>query len=196
MLFRSLLHCARIGVDPESLLPDANADMKAQEEKLKTILPVEEKLKTMGIREDHLLLPAPIQRCYNENSELFLRVRKLHEALKLMDAAKPCDRFPYVSELLSLDDQISKNWKTYDSYEIETVAVPVVESVIDAKRISANRKYLSDNKEKLANLLAENSPKAEALRNKMQIRVDELLAANAGISEEQLTELSKLGINV
>lgn len=68
--------------------------------------------------------------------------------------------------------------------------------LIDAKRISANRKYISDNKEKLAKLSAEQSPKAEELREKIQLRVSELLTVGAGISDDQLSELAKLGINV
>lgn len=203
------LYCARLGIDPDSFKEDPAAEMEAQEKRFQAIPPVEELEKTRGIRADHDELPENIRQLFTQNSELYLRMRKLHEALKTMDGAKPCDRFPYIKEFLELDDTVVKNWEMYDAYKLDTdtntdgnknVTVdktsPDTVQIIDAKRISANRKYISDNKEKLAKLLAEKSPKAEDLQKKMQERVTELLTANAGISDEQLTELAKLGINV
>ena len=203
------LFCARLGINSDSFEEDPGAVMEEQEKRFQAIPPVEELEKTRGIRADHNALPENIRLLFTQNSELYLRMRKLHEALKTMDGAKPCDRFPYFKEFLELDDTVVKNWEMYDAYKLETeintdgdknvtVNKMMAETTqnIDAKRISANRKYISDNKEKLAKLSAENSPKAEALRVKMQERVTELLTANAGMSDEQLTDLAKLGINV
>lgn len=203
------LYCARLGINPGSFKEDPAVEMEEQEKRFQAIPPVEELEKTRGIRADHDALPENIRMLYTQNSELYLRMRKLHEALKTMDGAKACDRFPYVKEFLELDDIVVKNWEMYDAYKPEnemnadvdknaTVDKEVTNTtqIIDAKRISANRKYISDNKEKLAKLSAEQSPKAEALRIKMQERVTELLTANAGMSDEQLTDLAKLGINV
>lgn len=203
------LYCARLGINTDSFKDDPTVDIEAQEKRFQAIPPIEELEKTRGIRADHDALPENIRQLFTQNSELYLRMRKLHEALKTMDGAKACDRFPYVKEFLELDDIVVKNWEMYDAYKPEneinadvdknaTVDKEVTNTtqVIDAKRISANRKYISDNKEKLAKLSAEHSPKAEVLRIKMQERVTELLTANAGISDEQLTDLAKLGINV
>lgn len=203
------LYCARLGINTDSFKEDPTVEIEAQEKRFQAIPPVEELEKTRGIRADHDALPENIRMLYTQNSELYLRMRKLHEALKTMDGAKACDRFPYVKEFLELDDIVVKNWEMYDAYKPEnemnadvdknaTVDKEVTNTTqtIDAKRISANRKYISDNKEKLAKLSAEQSPKAEALRIKMQERVTELLTANAGMSDEQLTDLAKLGINV
>ena len=203
------LFCARLGINPDNFKDDPTAEMAEQEKRFQSIPLIEELEKTRGIRSDHDTLPENIRQLFTQNSELFLRMRKLHEALKTMDGAKPCDRFPYIKEFLELDDTVVKNWEMYDAYKLETeintdgdknvtVNKMMTETTqnIDAKRISANRKYISDNKEKLAKLSAENSPKAEALRVKMQERVTELLTANAGMSDEQLTDLAKLGINV
>lgn len=197
------LNCARLGVNPDSFKDDPTVEMEEQEKRFQAIPSVEELEKTRGIRADHDALPENIRQLFTQNSELYLRMRKLHEALKTMDGAKACDRFPYVKEFLELDDVVVKNWEMYDAYkpENETNAdvdkeVTNTTQLIDAKRISANRKYISDNKEKLAKLLAEQSPKAEELREKIQLRVSELLTAGAGISDDQLSELAKLGINV
>lgn len=203
------LYCARLGINPDSFKEDPAAEMVAQEKQFQSIPPVEELEKTRGIRADHDALPENIRQLFTQNSELFLRMRKLHEALKTMDGAKACDRFPYIREFLELDDAVIKNWEMYDAYKPEDNTHANVDKnvtvdkeatnttqVIDAKRISANRKYISDNKDKLAKLSAEQSPKAEELRAKIQLRVSELLTAGAGISDDQLSELAKLGINV
>lgn len=200
------LYCARLGINPNSFKEDPAAEMEAQEKRFQAIPPVEELEKSRGIRADHDALPENIRQLFTQNSELYLRMRKLHEALKTMDGAKPCDRFPYVKEFLELDDTVVKNWEKYDAYKLETdtntdgnknVTVDkITTETIDAKRISANRKYISGNKDKLAKLSAEQSPKAEELRAKIQSRVSELLTAGAGISDDQLSELAKLGINV
>lgn len=203
------LFCARLGINQESFEDDPAAEMEEQEKRFLAIPAIEEQEKARGMRADHDALPDNIRLLFTQNSELYLRMRKLHEALKTMDGAKPCDRFPYIKEFLELDDTVVKNWEMYDAYKLETetntnsnknstVDKIMTEAIqtIDAKRISANRKYISDNKEKLAKLSAEKSQKAENLRKKMQERVTELLTANAGMSDEQLTDLSKLGINV
>ena len=191
------LFSARLGINADSFEDDPAAEMEAQEKLFMAPPPVEEREKTLGIRADHDTLPDQIRQLYTQNSELYLRMRKLHEALKTMDGAKACDRYPYVKEFLELDNIDIKNWEKYDTYQPEKDDKTVTNKTnIDAKRISANRKYISDNKEKLAKLQAEQSPKAEDLRSKIQLRVSELLTADAGISDDQLTELAKLGINV
>lgn len=191
------LTCARYGLDPETFDESPQAQMDEMEKRYEAAPEVEVKEKSMGVRPDHDTLPDNIRALYQANTDAYLRMRKLHEALKNMDAAKACDRFPYVKEFLDLDDLTVKNWTLYDSFNPEEQNdKPEEGKAIDAKRISANRKYLSDNKDKLAKLIADNSEKAHELRDKMQLRVTELLSVDAGVSDDQLTELAKLGINV
>lgn len=194
------LYCAKYGIDPETFEDSPEAQMYEMEKRYEESPEVEEKEKTMGKRPDHDELPDNIRSLYQTNLDSYLRMRKLHEALKNMDGAKACDRFPYVKEFLELDDLTVKNWTMYDAYIPSTggtdTGKPSENPPIDAKRISANRKYLSENKEKLARLIEEDPNKAGELREKMQLRVTELLSIDAGISNEQLTELSKLGINI
>jgi len=177
-----------------------------------------EKSETKGKREDHDLLPDEIKAMYLENLNIFPRMRKLHEQLKLMGDAKPCDRYPYLKELVDLDTKLRDNWNAYDAHpKQETKAPDVIPPVdenpeadkapdilpegeeapaIDAKKISAARKYLSDNKTKLQELRElEDKTKYDALLAKMQERLSLLIRANAGVSDEYLNELKELGLS-
>ena len=63
----------------------------------------------------------------------------------------------------------------------------------DPKKVSAARKYLSDNKKKLADLHGE---EYDALIAKMQERYDYLIETDAGVSDEQKAAFKELGLNV
>jgi hypothetical protein len=66
----------------------------------------------------------------------------------------------------------------------------------DARAISAARKYLSLNKRKLAELRKmEDQSKYLKLLDAMRKRLDLLIQSKAGISPEQLTELTNLGLD-
>ena len=151
-----------------------------------------------GMRTDHEELPDEIKALFTENFNIFRRMRKLHEQLKLMNNQKPCDRYPFLKELLELDKQHRDNYNTYDAYKIggaepaqpEQVATV---TVADPKLVSAARKYLSTNKAKVATLEGEAK---DALLQKMQERYSYLVATDSGISEEQKEEYKALGLNV
>jgi hypothetical protein len=190
---------------------DALAEVKALEKKvlpviretLPKIKEVEES-ETKGLRSDHDQLPDEIRAKYLENKNIYTRMRKLHEQLKLMPGAKPCDRHPYLQELVSLDKQLRKNWDAYDSFVIlpkapegENAENPEGINIPDSKKISAARKYLSENKTKLATLRAlEDQSKYLELLSKMQERLSLLIDAKAGVSDEHLEELKELGLTV
>lgn len=151
-----------------------------------------------GKREDHDELPDEIQAYYLENFDILRRMRKTHEQLKLMNDKRPCDRYPYLSELLELDTQLRGNWHHYDTYIIGTPIVSTqdgenIQTVADPKKVSAARKYLSDNKKKLENLEGD---ARTALIAKMQERYKYLASTNAGISDEQVQEYKTLGLDV
>lgn len=192
------LVCAREGLDPDTLDDGARMD-----EILKRLPGVEETIakseeRTLGLRADHDLLPDVVRCIPVKNGELYMRMTQVHEALKNMTQAKDCDRFPYVKELCELEDQIIANWNAYDAYkEGESDGGQDQYVTVDAARISANRKYLSTNKKLLEKAIADKDiDKAEKIRAKMQVRLDELFAVNAGISDDQLTEFSALGLTV
>ena len=171
---------------------------------------IDEKV-TKGKRDDHEELPDEVKALYLENFNILRRMRKLHEQLKLMVDNSPCDRFPYLSELLAFDTKLRKNWELYDSYkpgdsldaftqteeekkdsekesEDDGELVPA-----DPKKVSTARKYLSTNKKKAQTL--EGDPKKELI-SKMQERLDYLIRTGSGISDEQLAEYKELGLNV
>lgn len=207
-------------------------EVKVLEKKAVTIiqqtLSVNQKIEeseTKGKRSDHDNLPDEVKAKYLENFNIFPRMRKLHEQLKLMVNAKACDRYPFLKELKELDTQLRKNWDEYDAFVIPpanpiipgtdpagagdlppedkkelpeniTPVATITEPVIDAKKIGAARKYLSDNKTKLKELKAlEDQTKYQVLLTKMQERLDLLIQANAGVSEEYLNELKELGLS-
>ena len=200
------LECARRGLDVDTLVDDDHATMQAMEERMATIVEkIPEPEKSFGIRTDHDELPEAIRKIYADNQECYLKMRKAHETLKLMENSRPCDRFPIVKVILELDDAIAVNWKLYDDYKATSGGSTGTgatgnnqgdnTAAIDAKRISANRGYLTRNIPKLTKLIAEKNPSTENLRAEMQSRVDELIAIKAGISDEQKTKLINLGIN-
>jgi len=201
---------------------DSLAEVKELEEKIvpviKETFPVAEQKEASenkGLRADHDQLPDEIKAKYVENQNIFPRMRKLHEQLKLMGDAKACDRYPFLQELVDLDKQLRENWDVYDSFvivpgetketgenseETEESANNIADNANniapDAKKISAARKYLSDNKTKLAELKElEDQSKYLELLSKMQERLTLLTDAKAGVSDEHLEELKALGLN-
>lgn len=171
---------------------------------------IDEKV-TKGKRDDHEELPDEVKALYLENFNILRRMRKLHEQLKLMVDNSPCDRFPYLSELLAFDTKLRKNWELYDSYKPgdsldaftqtkEEIKDPEKGSEgdgelepADPKKVSTARKYLSTNKKKAQTL--EGDPKKELI-SKMQERLDYLIRTGSGISDKQLAEYKELGLNV
>ncbi|MDR1454610.1 MAG: hypothetical protein LBJ01_03065, partial [Tannerella sp.] len=65
---------------------------------------------TKGMRADHEQLPDDIKAKFLENQNIFPRMRKLHEQLKLLGNARACDRYPYLKELTGLDKKLRANW--------------------------------------------------------------------------------------
>jgi hypothetical protein len=195
------------------LLQDAQKESQALEQAaatiaMTTLAGAEEKPEDApqrGQRPDHDALPEDIQAIYSENLQIYRRMRKYHEQLKLMAKSKPCDRYPFLKELKEQDDLLRANWERYDNYvaehpkeEDETNQKSKQDDADDAsvdvvKKISAARKYLSDNKIKISVL--EGDARAILLA-KMQQRVDFLIKSEAGISTEQIEELRGLGLTV
>lgn len=153
----------------------------------------------VGKRKDHDELPAEIQGLIFENSEKYARMRSVHERLKLMsgEGYTACDRFPHLKTLLALSNEIRENWNTYDTYVIGSEKIKPDAFKIDAKRVSANRKYLSDNKSKIKVLIeAGEVEKTAELLAKMQIRYNELIINGESFAPEQVAELKELGVIV
>ncbi len=155
-----------------------------------------------GKREDHDSLPDEIKALWDECGTLYFKIKELFEQLKGMESAPACDRYEYLKQLEECDKKYRSNMQTYDDY------VPVTPSGSDegdkgnkeddpaviAKKVNAARKYLSDNKKKLADFKELNESKYTELLAKVQSRYDYLISAGNSVDNEQVVELVALGL--
>ena len=147
-----------------------------------------------GKRADHDNLPEEVQAIYEKNGDIFRKMKQLFETLKKMENEQPCDRREYRSSLVSLDEQYRANWAEYDSWQPSDATEEEHkknDAPATAKKISAARKYISVNKQKLAELTGEAH---EILRAKMQRRVDLILSAGESFDPTYQAELAELGL--
>lgn len=147
-----------------------------------------------GKRADHDNLPEEVQGIYEKNGEIFRKMKQLYETLKKMENEQPCDRHEYLSILVSLDEQYRANWAEYDSWQPSDANEEEPkknDAPATAKKISAARKYLSINRQKLADLTGEAH---EILLAKMQRRVDLILSAGESFDPTYQAELAELGL--
>lgn len=151
-----------------------------------------------GRRADHERLPTDIRQLYERNGDLYFKMKQLFEDLKRMNDRPACDRYEFLRILAELDSEYRENWNTYDTWSAAAAGAPTgVDPAAQAldnstpKRIQAARKYLSDNKSKLAVL---DGTKADKLRAKMQERVKLLVDSGQGFDEQHRQELITLGL--
>lgn len=147
-----------------------------------------------GKRADHDNLPEEVQAIYENNGDIFRKMKQLFETLKKMENEQPCDRHEYLSILVSLDEQYRANWAEYDSWQPSDASQEDTEkndAPATAKMISAARKYLSINRQKLAELTGEAH---DILLAKMQRRVDLILSAGESFDPTYQAELAELGL--
>ena len=138
-------------------------------------------------------LPPSLQKLVDWNRDSYKEIRALHEKLKLMEKANPEDRQPLIERITELDNGIRENWKVVDAWEPGQEPEEKPKAEIDHKRINSNRKYISTNVKRLATL---EGKKAAALREKIQERVDELVAAGEELKGKTKEELKNSGINI
>jgi hypothetical protein len=78
--------------------------------------------KQAGKRPDHDQLPEEIQACYAENLSIMQNMRACHAQLVLLSTQEKqsvCpdgDRYPFVKEIIALDEKYRQNWQRYDEY--------------------------------------------------------------------------------
>ena len=143
-----------------------------------------------GKRPDHDTLPQELQELYERNGDIYFKMKQLFETLKQMENDTPCDRHEYLKQLDELDKAYRENWETYDTWSAVTSGpvLPVTDAPT-AQQLQAARKYVSTNKKKLA------ETGDEALREKIQQRIDLLLSADQGFDEDSKLELEELGLH-
>lgn len=126
---------------------------------------------------------------WEQNRDAYKEIRVLHEKLKLMENATPEDRQPLTQRISELDDKIRENWKEIDAW------VPAAENKIEAidhKRMQANRKYISTNLKKLAEV-TDPVKKAKVVAE-LQGRFNEVKASGETFAPETIDELAKAGV--
>lgn len=160
-------------------------------------------VKNAGKRDDHDGLPDEIKALWNDSAELWFKIKELYETLKTMEKAQPCDRYEYLKLLDESDKKYRANMARYDGYvlgsETSTAKETELEPAEIAKKVQAARKYISDNKKKLAEMKENGTcpdAKYDALLAKVQERFNFLIESGSTISEDQLTELKELGVLV
>lgn len=147
----------------------------------------------IGRREDHDTLPEDIQALYIRNGEVYAKLKETFETLKQMENAQACDRYEYLKLLRELDDEYRANWEKYDHFD--PAANVAEDNQGSGQKVSAARKYISTNKEKLTALLdAGEEEKAASLRAKMQERIAIILADGGDFDASYKTELAELGL--
>jgi hypothetical protein len=148
-----------------------------------------------GKREDHDSLPEAIQNLWTENGELYFKIKSLFEQLKTMENLPSCDRYEYLVQLKEADIRYRENMRRYDEYK-EGDPIEETDPAVIARKISAARKYISDNKKKLAELRENDPEKYATLLAKVQERIDLLKQLDANIEQAQADELTELGLSV
>ena len=150
-----------------------------------------------GRRPDHDTLPEPVRRLYDRNGELYFKMKSLFETLKTMEDQQPCDRHELLVQLAEMDREYRENWNTYDAFDPAAYAAKGEQALnagASPKEVSAARKFISGNKQKLAVLKEAEPEQYEALREKMQARVDLLIKSGLWFKQAFIEELAALGI--
>lgn len=156
-----------------------------------------------GKRADHDSLPNEVKGLWEECSSLWFRIKELFEQLKGMENAPACDRYEYLKQLDGADKKYRENMQAYDSFVSGAISTGFEQEgkVGDdpgtiAKKVGAARKYLSDNKKKLADFKVSDEKKYLALLAKVQERYGYLVSTGNTIEAEQVNELAALGVKV
>lgn len=158
-----------------------------------------------GKRPDHDALPSDIQAIYKEVDNIRMKMRSLHERLKSMRNAAPCDRHEYTLQLIDLDKRYHKQWERYDTWKPEdtkTDAVPssIVQSVTEPQdaisTVSSCRSYISKNLSKLEELSKDpiRLSDYESLRMEITRRYKTAVSLGAEFKESYRQKLLSLGV--
>ena len=156
---------------------------------------------TKGKRKDHDELPAEVQDIILNNSQKYARLRGLHERVKVLsgEGYTPCDRYPYLKEMLMLSTEIRESWKYYDEFKIGDKVEAKAEEVkpIDAQRITSNRVYIGRAiKEVPEKLSAGKLAAGQAQIAEAQNRYNELMLAGQEVKLETIAGLKAIGVIV
>lgn len=160
-----------------------------------------------GRRADHDALPEEIRRLWDDNADIWFRIKQTYNTLLSMEHAAPCDRYDHLKMLDELDRRYRDNLARYDAYDPAAAGTAGSDLSDDdgaaggtcaaptAAEVSAARKYLSTNRAKLEAAVAEgDDDKAGKIRETMQQRVDTVLRAGESFKQDYRDALAALGL--
>ena len=163
-----------------------------------------------GKRADHDQLPENIQAIWDNNCALWKKIKEHFEACKAYDMS--CDRYEglhaadedFKRMLLTLKEEYYAYKQAMDVYDHaqpgdaeKQPAEEQPEAAITSKQIGNARSYITKNLDQLIGLTeAGNTDKADALRAKVNERVQLLLTAKAEITADTIAKLQQAGITM
>ena len=163
-----------------------------------------------GKRADHDQLPENIQAIWDNNCALWKKIKEHFEACKAYDMS--CDRYEglhaadedFKRMLLTLKDEYYAYKQAMDVYDHaqpgdaeKQPAEEQPEAAITSKQIGNARSYITKNLDQLIGLTeAGNTDKADALRAKVNERVQLLITAKAEITADTIAKLQQAGITM
>lgn len=158
-----------------------------------------------GKRSDHDQLPENIQAIWDNNCALWKKIKEHFEACKAYDMS--CDRYEglhaadedFKRMLLTLKEEYYAYKQAMDVYDHAQPgdAEEQPEAAITSKQIGNARSYITKNLDQLIGLTeAGNTDKADALRAKVNERVQLLITAKAEITADTIAKLQQAGITM
>ena len=163
-----------------------------------------------GKRADHDQLPENIQAIWDNNCALWKKIKEHFEACKAYDMS--CDRYEglhaadedFKRMLLTLKEEYYAYKQAMDVYDHaqpgdaeKQPAEEQPEAAITSKQIGNARSYITKNLDQLIGLTeAGNTDKADALRAKVNERVQLLVTAKAEITADTIAKLQQAGITM
>lgn len=163
-----------------------------------------------GKRADHDQLPENIQQIWDANAALWKKIKEHFEACKAFDQA--CDRYESLNAanedfrkmLVTLKEEYyayKQGMEVYDHANPADAEAQQEEKQSDAaitsKQIGNARSYITKNLDPLIGLMeAGNTDKADALRAKVNERVQLLITAKAEITADTIAKLQQAGITI
>ena len=163
-----------------------------------------------GKRADHDQLPENIQAIWDNNCALWKKIKEHFEACKAYDMS--CDRYEglhaadedFKRMLLTLKEEYYAYKQAMDVYDHaqpgdaeKQPAEEQPEAAITSKQIGNARSYITKNLDQLIGLTeAGNTDKADALRAKVNERVQLLITAKAEITADTIAKRQQAGITM
>ena len=163
-----------------------------------------------GKRADHDQLPENIQQIWDANAALWKKIKEHFEACKAFDQS--CDRYESLNAanedfrkmLVTLKEEYyayKQGMEVYDHANTADAEAQQEEKQSDAaitsKQIGNARSYITKNLDPLIGLMeAGNTDKADALRAKVNERVQLLITAKAEITADTIAKLQQAGITM